>query len=149
MKKRFTKFILTALVMVSILAACGISTPGPTPYGVWQNETLGLTLNITEPIELEQLEERFNGTFFRGTYVIDGVETEVFIIFSPYTHEFDIFDALVATESVDQGRESYFHGTFKFDDEELRYNVIGWWEEKTGIPEIIFTKIEDYTPEEK
>ena len=50
MKKRLGTLILVTLMITSLLPACGISTTGTLPYGVWQNKTLGLTLNITEPI---------------------------------------------------------------------------------------------------
>lgn len=157
MKKRIDALLVVTLIMANLLSACTVSMQGTLPYGVWQNETLGLTLNITEPVEIKIIQppiEAIDSTkpieyermVYTGTYVVDGVETDIFILFSNHAKEFDIFDAAEYPAVYD---EAYFHGSYKFDDEELRYNVIGLWEERTGIPEIIFTKIEDYAVEEK
>ena len=153
MKKRLGTLILVTLMITSLLPACGISTRGTLPYGVWQNKTLGLTLNITEPIAIKITQPpieaidptkpiEYERKVYTGFYVIDGMETDILILFSNNAKELDVFNAAeYLTAAYD---EAYFHGSYRFDDKQLCYKVIGWWEEQTGIPEIIFTKIEDY-----
>ena len=152
MKKRFGTLILVTLMITSLLPACGISTRGTLPYGVWQNKTLGLTLNITEPIAIKITQPpieaidptkpiEYERKVYTGIYVIDGMETDILILFSNHAKEFYIYNAAEYPAVYDK---AYFFGSYRFDDKQLRYKVIGWWEEQTGIPEIIFTKIEDY-----
>ena len=139
-------------MITSLLPACGISTRGTLPYGVWQNKTLGLTLNITEPIAIKITQPpieaidptkpiEYERKVYTGIYVIDGMETDILILFSNHAKEFYIYNAAEYPAVYDK---AYFFGSYRFDDKQLRYKVIGWWEEQTGIPEIIFTKIEDY-----
>ncbi|MCQ4897382.1 hypothetical protein [Anaerotruncus sp. DFI.9.16] len=152
MKKRLGTLILVTLMITSLLPACGISTRGTLPYGVWQNKTLGLTLNITEPIAIKITQPpieaidptkpiEYERKVYTGFYVIDGMETDILILFSNHAKEFYIYNAAEYPAVYDK---AYFFGSYRFDDKQLRYKVIGWWEEQTGIPEIIFTKIEDY-----
>lgn len=152
MKKRLGTLILVTLMITSLLPACGISARGTLPYGVWQNKTLGLTLNITEPIAIKITQPpieaidptkpiEYERKVYTGIYVIDGMETDILILFSNHAKEFYIYNAAEYPAVYDK---AYFFGSYRFDDKQLRYKVIGWWEEQTGIPEIIFTKIEDY-----
>ena len=152
MKKRLGTLILVTLMITSLLPACGISTRGTLPYGVWQNKTLGLTLNSTEPIAIKITQPpieaidptkpiEYERKVYTGIYVIDGMETDILILFSNHAKEFYIYNAAEYPAVYDK---AYFFGSYRFDDKQLRYKVIGWWEEQTGIPEIIFTKIEDY-----
>ena len=92
MKKRLGTLILVTLMITSLLPACGISTRGTLPYGVWQNKTLGLTLNITEPIAIKITQPpieaidptkpiEYERKVYTGFYVIDGMETDILILF--------------------------------------------------------------------
>ena len=92
MKKRLGTLILVTLMITSLLPACGISTRGTLPYGVWQNKTLGLTLNITEPIAIKITQPpieaidptkpiEYERKAYTGIYVIDGMETDILILF--------------------------------------------------------------------
>ena len=118
---------IALLVALSALAACFANVP--LPYGKWENREIGLTLNII----------RQNGRLFQanGTFVVDGVETDVYIRLPQGASILDIID-------TDGTGRTLFSGSYRVIGDQLNLNLNQRTRERTGLREIVFNRITDY-----
>jgi hypothetical protein len=105
------------------------------PIGLWQSDDPSITLDITN-------EER--GHY--GTYVKDGEEIEIYIVFGHVSNLLSIYDAITQDENFKGPYDDYeyFVGTWKNEGDILNFYLKQTWQEMHGIKEIVFTKIADY-----
>jgi len=113
-----------------------ISTQGPLPYGVWQSENPNIILNINPELKSETYND------FPGTYESEGVETDLVVVFATAHKGFAIH-----LEYFGRYDEAFLTGTYKIRGNKLRYSVLPFWQERTGIKTIVFEKVSDYGDE--
>jgi hypothetical protein len=123
--KRIWLFI-ALLLIASIPASCYI--PFDIPYGIWENATIGLTLDL-DPDQ--------SGAFL-GTYNLGNTTIDVRIGVG-FDRSFDIHDPVL------RPRHTYLYGTFSIRDGKLHYKLKPHWQELTGIRDtIVFELIHEY-----
>lgn len=130
MRKRL--YIL--IIFIAVCVSCSI--PYEHPYGVWYNEKLGLTLDIT-PVE--------SGPYF-GTYQKNDEIVKIFIKFAQerafVIYDYDCYD-FVEDKWLTTADNSYFNGYFKMVNGRIHYTLKPHWKEQTGIRDvIIFEKVD-------
>ena len=141
--KRALVILLLLVCILTTLVSC-VSVPYARPYGVWHNETIGLTLDI-------------NPSAFRyghpsGTYIIGGEERKVYIGFEHggffRRGGFFIEDAVRYNDDgtlIPTLDRVYFSGNFRVRDGKLHYTLRQRSQERHGIIDtIVFEKIASY-----
>ena len=133
------RVLLTVLLVVcisvhvtTVFTSCAI--PYERPYGIWQNETVGLTLFI----------DPHNYGNNSGIYVIGNEEHEVVITFR-HDKGFIVQDVRDFEGARITNNYRYFDGRFRVRDDKLYYTLTRNWQEQTGIRDtIVFEKVADY-----
>ena len=106
------------------------------PVGIWQSDDPSITLDIANDVS----DPNF------GTYVRDGEEIEIYIVFGHVSNLLSIYDAIVLNENHKGGWDdwTYFVGNWDIKDDKLYLILKSKWREMHGIDKIVFTKIADY-----
>jgi hypothetical protein len=133
--RRILVFVACLLLLQLCLSAC-VNTRGPLPYGKWESTDPHIIMDINP-----QAEE------FLGIYKQEDEEIEVYIAFSGFSKQFDIYkisDKIYRSQSG-YYRLALFGGSYRVRSGKLNYKLQPYWQEKSGITHtIVFTKIEEY-----
>jgi len=129
---------LIALVMMLLLSSCAASF---MPHGKWENTDLGVILDVNSDIDPGR---GFPGFF--GTYMKDDEKIDIFIFLS-LTH--GTFAIWKECDVPYRGGPDYdlalYSGDFRWlRGDQLRLRLAPLWQERTGLEEIVFERIEDY-----
>jgi len=132
MKKAFLIVFCTLLFLA--LSSC-TTYKLVVPVGLWQSDDPQITLDIANA-------ER--DAF--GTYVRDGEEIEIYMVFGHVSNLLSIYNAIVMDESFKGTWDSftYYGGKWEKRGDKIYYTLLTKWREMHGIKEIVFTKIADY-----
>jgi len=132
MKKTF--MIVFCAVIFLALSSCTTYT-FVAPIGEWQSDNPSITLNIAD-------KERDH----YGTYIRDGEELKIYMVFSHVSNRLAIYDAIVQDENFNGSWEdwTYFGGLWVEKGDKIHYKLLPTWQDMYGIKEIVFTKIADY-----
>jgi len=135
MKK--TLLFVCCTILVLALASC-TTYELVVPVGLWQSDDPQITLNITDE----------DGSYY-GTYIRDGKEIKIYVVFGHVSNLLSIYNAIVQDENFDGSWDdyTYFVGHWEVKDDKLYQNLFPTWQDMNGIKEIVFTKIADYDDE--
>jgi len=131
--------ILFVCCVIPVLALSSCTTYElVVPVGFWQSDNPAIMLDITD-------EDRDH----YGTYVIDGEEIEIYIVFGHVSNRLFVYDAIVQDENYKGAWDdyTYFCGPWEAKGGELYFTLLPKWKEMHGIDEIVFTKTEPPIPE--
>ena len=129
------RIVVLMMILMAILTACGVSTRGEIPYGVWKSEEPNITLYFDPEVYRE----------FSGVYVKDGESINIIIIFATSAKAFSIYDeSLFYSGKNRTSADVYYYGYYRVRGNKLRYNLVPHWQERTGIKTIVFEKVSDY-----
>ena len=81
-----------------------------------------------------------------GTYIRDGEEIEIHIVFGHVSNALSIYDSFVLDDNRREAWDvyTYFTGRWEVKDDKLHLTLLPKWREMYGIDKIVFTKIADY-----
>ena len=139
MKKKLLTGIFF-LLLVICLSACFVNTRGPLPYGKWESSDPHIVMDINPQVYESP------GVFY-GVYYEDSIEIAVFIPFSGFSKQFDIYKL---SDKINMSQPSFyrlalFGGSYTFTKNRLKYKLQPYWQEQSGITHtIVFNKIEEY-----
>jgi len=125
--------LLLCSILLFVFASC-TTYKMMIPIGLWQSDDLSITLDITSEVR-----EHY------GTYIKDGKEVEIVVVFSHLNNQFYIYDKIIDDENQEGSMTDYeyFCGTFNVEDDKIYYTLLPKWEGMHGVKEIIFTKVVD------
>jgi hypothetical protein len=137
------EIIMVGFVFTLTLTGCfPIPPPQAPPYGVWQSEEPEITLYI-----IYGFGDELDNT---GVYKKNGNEIELLLEFGP-GRRFKIYDKNTDFSEINSYLQAYYTGTYRLrgnrDNRRMVYTLVPYWQERTGVERIIFTKVGDvHTP---
>jgi len=141
--KRIIILIIILAISGTLISSCTLNALRPFPYGKWENAELGLVLDFNPQITVPG---RGRYSSF-GTFIENGEETEVYIIFSTYLGSFWIIreSGLHHWGGTRDTETTIFDGRYRVRGDRLYYTLTPFWQEQTGITDtIVFERIVSY-----
>ena len=132
--------VIYCFIVMLILSSC-TTYVFITPVGLWQSDDPQITLNITNEDE-EQNQDRDH----YGTYIKNGEEIEIYIVFGHVSNLLSVYDAIILDKNFKgtMDEQTLFCGHWEVKDGKLYFTLLPKWQGMYGIKEIVFTKTADY-----
>ena len=138
--RKLISFVILSGLFITLLTSCSSRAFYPFPYGKWVNDELGLIIDANP-----QYETRGSVTSFPATYIENGEEISVYaLFFILYGELWIVRDYWSDIGDGTNTRTTIVGGYGRVRGDRLRIRLTPFWQEQTGMRDIIFEKVEEY-----
>jgi len=123
--------LFLSCILILVLTSCNTYEFEVPLLGLWQSDNPTITFEVTDD----------SGGYY-GTYIKDGEEVGIVVVFSEFNNRFSIYNSIIAGENFNESMSDYeyFHGAFTIEGDKIYYTLLPHWQEAHGVKEIVFTK---------